>query len=248
MKKILKGNKPLVGVFDSGIGGLNFLKVCVQKLPQADYVYCADNKHVPYGNLPQERVWELVNGKVQKLIQLGCDVVVLACNTATAVCLERLRQNYSIPFVGIQPAIKQATAQYSHVAVLATCATVKSAPFQSLMARYGRGRALAFPCPQLAEEIERNIYDLGKINLSLLLPTVNPDAVVLGCTHYAFLSEPIAKYYNCPVFDGMLGTVNHLCTLLGITDHQPLNCPKITFVGGEFAKNNEIFAKITVEL
>jgi glutamate racemase len=150
--------------------------------------------------------------------------------------------------VGIQPAIKQATSLYSQVAVLATCATVKSASFQSLMARYGRGRALAFPCPQLAEEIERNIYNLGKINLSDLLPTTNPKAVVLGCTHYAFLKREIANYYNCPVFDGMLGTADHLCTLLGITDHQPQNCPKVTFIGGDSGKNNEIFAKITVEL
>jgi glutamate racemase len=246
MEDFILKRAPLVCMFDSGIGGLNLLDVCVRKLPDVNFVYLADNYHVPYGNLPKEQVFDLVDEKFQVMQSLGCDVAVIACNTVTALCIEQLRKKYPFPIVGMQPAIKEAAAHYRNILVLATCATAESPSFAALMQKYAEGRGRVVACHTLARDIEQNIDDLSRVSLSLHLPDCHPDAVVLGCTHYAFLKESIKNYYDCAVFDGMLGTADHLCTLLGTVDHIGGKNGKVDFMFGNFGKNNEIFRGLRV--
>lgn len=241
-KKDINARRPLVCLFDSGIGGVNLLIECVRRIPQADYMYFADNYNVPYGNLEEERIYELVFSVFEKIAAVHPDAAVVACNTVTANCVRSLRAKYSFPVLGVEPAVKQACEYGGNFLVLATEATCKSAAFSALISKYG-ARATIYPCRNLANIIEQNIFspDLEKIAFSL--PKGNFNSVVLGCTHYIFIEKYIKKLYNCKIFDGMAGTADHLQSVLGITDHFSSQTAKISFFCGNFAKNRAVFEK-----
>ncbi len=231
-------------VFDSGIGGLNLLAACVKKCPGCDFVYVADNYNMPYGSLPPERVRALVSEAFEGIAKLNPVAAVLACNTATALCISDLRARFSFPIIGIQPAIKQAVKEGGKCLVLATPATVASQSFSALCKKYGEGRTEVVACGGLAAYIEEHIFEYPRFELSSFLPICRPSGVVLGCTHYVFASHSIAQAYSCPVFDGILGTADHLRVLLGISQKFSLRKQKIAFLGGDFVKNEKIYVSI----
>ena len=146
-----------VCVFDSGIGGLNLLHACAVRCPGADFLYFADNFNMPYGELPAEKVRRFVFDAFKKIASFSPAAAVVACNTATALCIADLRAQYPCPVIGIQPAVKQAVERRGGCLVLATPATSASPSFARLCADYGKGRAQVLPCPGLAEYIERGI-------------------------------------------------------------------------------------------
>lgn len=242
--QIDKKNQP-VCVFDSGIGGLNLLKECAKKLPATDLVYVADNYNVPYGNLPHERIEQLAIAAFDRIEKLNPAAAVAACNTVTAECIKTLRERYSFPIIGIQPAVKPAQKVGGKCLVLATEATVKSASFKALLKECAPADTTVYPRPELARFIEQNIMFLPDSLPHGLLPDIKADSVVLGCTHYIFVKKHIESKYGCPVFDGVVGTVDHLVTILGKTDHQTDESRKITFIGGNFAKNSSVYSKIS---
>lgn len=192
------GAGPAVGVFDSGVGGLSVLRALRMALPHARFDYLADNAWAPYGERPAEalrdRVGHLVNGwRAQRPL----DLLVLACNTATAVAIDRLRQEHpDLPIVGIEPAVRPALAltRSGQVGVLATRATLQSARYQALreasLANAPAGRQVHDRAADgLAAAIERGdeteVLALCQRHLRALLdqaPSI--DTVVLGCTHY----------------------------------------------------------------
>ena len=108
----------------------------------------------------------------------------------------------------------------------------------------GQGRVRAAGCEGLAAYIESHICDYPDIDVSPLLPAASPCSVVLGCTHYAFAAKCIAEIYSVPVFDGILGTADHLRTLLEKEQNICLNNQKIEFLGGDFLKNAEIYSSL----
>ena len=233
-----------VCVFDSGIGGLNLLAACVGVCPDRSFVYFADNFNVPYGNLAPERIKELAFSAFEKIAALNPAAAVVACNTVTSVCITDLRAKYSFPIIGIQPAVKQAVAEKGECLVLATPATVGSASFRALCARSG-GNIAVHACPGLAEYIEEHVSDYPFIDVSPFLPPERPSAVVLGCTHYIFSADSIKKTYCCPIFDGILGTADHLGKILGNCHKNSFINQKIQFIGGDTAKNKAIFDLLT---
>lgn len=234
--------RPLVCLFDSGIGGLNLLGECVRRIPCADYVYVADNFNVPYGNHPPAEISRLVFSAFEKIGGLHPDAAVVACNTVTAGFIAALRARYPFPVVGVEPALKQACAHGGRYLVLATCSTCRSKSFSSLVKRYGNSAVVA-PCPSLAQEIENNIFSDDLNFLADGLPRGKFSSVVLGCTHYIFIKKAIEKKYGCPVFDGMAGTADHLAEILGISDHFCERAANIAFYGGNTAKNRAVFSK-----
>lgn len=231
---------PKVCFFDSGIGGLTLLYECVRILPDAEYIYFADNYNVPYGSLSESRLIEKADGVFRQIALLKPSAAVIACNTVTARCAGYLREKFKFPIIGIQPAVKPAAAAGS-CAVLATPSTAESAALKQLVERFGRGRTAVAPCPELASYIENNILNIESEKIKKLLPEIQADGVVLGCTHYSFVKKIIAKHYSCPVFDGNLGTAVHLRSLLGNFDHRLPKPPEITFIGGDEVKNREVF-------
>lgn len=242
--------------FDSGIGGLNLLYECACRAPQIDYFFISDNNNVPYGNKSAEEILRLTLAALDGIEGLNPAALVVGCNTVTARCIGELRRRFSFPVVGIQPAVKQAAKVGGRCLVLATEATVKSPSFVALVNKFSAPQTKVVACEQLADYIERNIYNLPYNLPDSLLPMEEVDSVVLGCTHYAFVKESIQRKYNCPVFDGMAGTADHFCDILGIADHfkPPAgifdHCQfkklKITFSKGDVVKNRHIFENLFV--
>ncbi|MCD8373278.1 MAG: aspartate/glutamate racemase family protein, partial [Clostridia bacterium] len=237
------GERPLITVFDSGIGGLNLLKECKEKIPQADFCYFADNFRVPYGNLPEKLIKKYVFEAFDKMADMRPDIAVVACNTVTSCCVGELRSRYSFPVAGVQPAVKQAAGRGGKFLVLATKATAESLSFKSLL-KGREGVDEVVKCEGLAADIEKNIFSLENVDVRSYLPEGRYSSVVLGCTHYVFISDKIKTFFGCPVFDGIAGTADHVREILGIFDHRENGRQKIEFIGGDFCKNEAVFKHI----
>lgn len=190
-------------MFDSGVGGLSVLREMVAGLPDEELVYVADTAHVPYGTKPPDLIRERAQAITRLLVErLHARVVVVACNTATTHAVDLLRRTFpDIPIVGMEPAIKPAAAasRSGRVGVLATGATLRGERFASLVQRYTDDvELLTQPCPGLVEQVESGDLD-GPVTMALLREYTAPmltrgaDTIVLGCTHYAFLREPLQQ-------------------------------------------------------
>lgn len=192
----------LIGVFDSGVGGLSVWREIRRCIPDAPLIYLADQAHVPYGPRPAHEIIQLTEACVRWLIERGCQVIVIACNTATAAALSHLRITFPhIPFVGMEPAVKPAVAltRSGVIGVLATHTTVKSERFASLVQRYAREvRVIERACPTWVALVERGEFDQPHAfaqvadDLHALLDQ-HVDTFVLGCTHFPFLASCIQK-------------------------------------------------------
>lgn len=254
MEKLTECAGGAVFVFDSGIGGLNLLCECALRVSGVRYYYVSDNANVPYGNKSADEIYRLTLQALDGIQKYNPAALVVACNTVTARCIDRLREKYGFPVIGIQPAVKQAAAVGGRCLVLATEATVESKAFSSLLSRFGDTEFVVDGCKDLARYIESNIFNLPQKLPSGLLPDEKVDSVVLGCTHYVYIERQIAEHYSCPVFDGIAGTADHFAEILGIvdhfdtfsgkTDHCALKQLKINFLVGDMVKNKQIFKKL----
>lgn len=185
-------------MFDSGVGGLSVLRAIRQAMPLADLVYVADSANAPYGERSDEFISQRSHEISRFLKAQEVDGIVVACNTATAIAVHGLRQALpELPIIGVEPGIKPGIAQSKNkrVGVLATPGTLASHKFKQLVARHGDEAVLVLqPCPGLAKEIE--LGELNRPELQVLitrycqpLKDAGVDTVVLGCTHYPFISE-----------------------------------------------------------
>lgn len=241
----MKEIKPLVCVFDSGIGGISLLYKCIKNLPYADYAYFADNYNMPYGRLNKKELIQRADKIFSEIAKKNPQAAVVACNTVTANCIDYLRDKYRFQIIGIQPAIKVGTKEGT-CAILATPATVGSESFKNLIANYGADSTEVIPCPNLATYIEKNIFSLTIEDLQNLLPKTNAQNIVLGCTHYALVENLFEQFYLRRIFDGIDGTVARLCKILGNLVHNVNFAPRIEFIGGNYLKNRDVF-KILVK-
>lgn len=185
-----------IGIFDSGVGGLSVLREVRHQLPYEDLIYIADQAHVPYGNRSREEVLGFSDGIVRYLIKNQTKLVIIACNTASAVALADLRLKYpSLPFVGMEPAVKPAAEETNTgvVGVLATPATFQGDLYTSTVERFAKGvKILQDTCPGLVNLIEAGRIESQETRDILqraLLPMLEEgvDEVVMGCTHYPFV-------------------------------------------------------------
>jgi glutamate racemase len=190
-----------IGVFDSGVGGLSVLRHIREVLPNERLIYVADSGHVPYGDKSREYIEERSLTISRFLRQQGADAIVIACNTASAAAAATLRSHFNIPIIAMEPAVKPAVAatRSGVVGVLATTGTLASARFAALLERYaGEVEILTQGCPGLVEQIE-----MGELNSPQTRALVEQytapllargaDTLILGCTHYPYLSALIAE-------------------------------------------------------
>jgi glutamate racemase len=190
----------VIGIFDSGVGGLSVLREIRRLLPAADLAYLADQARAPYGERSLKEVRSFAEGITDHLISLGSLPVVVACNTASAAALRHLRaRRPDRPFVGMEPAVKPAATLTASgiIGVLATQATFQGELFADLVARYGEGvEVLTRACPGVAARVEEAPDDPATADLlaGFALPLVEQgaDVIVLGCTHYSFLADSLA--------------------------------------------------------
>jgi glutamate racemase len=201
-KKRLLFNKGYIGMFDSGVGGVSIFQEVIKLLPNESVLYFADTQHCPYGEREPHEVAGFCNVITRFLLEMKCKLIVVACNTATAMSIDSLRREFpDIPFVGIEPAIKPAASK-SHsktVGVLATAGTFHGRLFQVTRERFASGvRVLTAVGTGLVELVETGRSDSPEAEILLrqyLTPMLDAgmDRLVLGCTHYAFLSETIRR-------------------------------------------------------
>lgn len=196
-----------IGIFDSGLGGLSVWKEIAKQLPHESLLYYADSAHCPYGPRSAEEIIELTSRITAYLLEHDCKLIVVACNTATAAAIQHLRQQYQVPFVGMEPAVKPAAlhTRSRHIAVLATAGTFKGKLYRETMQRYADG-------VQVHIQVGKGLVELveqGKLysdeTRQLLHTYLDPmlevgiDQLVLGCTHYPFLRPLIEEIVGVEV-------------------------------------------------
>jgi glutamate racemase len=190
---------PVVGVFDSGFGGLTVLRALLPRIPSAKYIYLGDTARLPYGAKSQATIARYAVESARFLEERGCEYLVIACNTATALALEDIRRAVNVPVLGvIEPgahAVKRTVAEAGgDVLVLATDATVQSHAYREACAAVGL-RATEVACPLLVPLVEEGWTDhpVTRIYLSEALTKCAPQAVLLGCTHYPLIAAAIEQ-------------------------------------------------------
>jgi len=190
-----------IGVFDSGIGGLSVLRHLQRELPNEDLIYVADSGYAPYGERPAAEVLQRAETISRFLLAQGAKLIVIACNTATAIAAAALRKRLPLPVVGVEPGLKPASNRTRNgvIAILATQGTLKSAKYDRLVNRYGQQvTVISQVCKGLADLVEQGALHTAETH-SLLQKYLAPimeqraDTIVLGCTHYPFLIPRIRQ-------------------------------------------------------
>ena len=196
---------PIIGVFDSGFGGLTVLRALLPLIPSAHYVYLGDTARLPYGSKSHDTIARYAVESARFLAERGAELLVIACNTATALAMPEIRAAVSIPVIGvIEPAVERAhqslqpSLRHSEVLVLATQATTQSHAYFEACERRGL-KAVEKACPLLVPLVEEGWTDhpvtreILRIYLSEALQDCAPSAVLLGCTHYPLISGAIEQ-------------------------------------------------------
>lgn len=228
--------KTKIGIFDSGIGGTTVLKQCIKENPNFEYIYYSDSKNNPYGEKTPEEIIYISDDIVSKLIKKGCNIIIIACNTASAVASTYLREKYpNIHIIAIEPAIKQAyinTKDNEYCLIMATPQTVKSDKFKKLYNTYHKHNFYILPCEGLANLIElRDSKKIKEYLLTHLSQYKNKvTSVVLGCTHYSLIKEQIKETLgDITFYDGAEGVSHQLKKLIQNNNIEESN-PKITWI------------------
>lgn len=194
-------NTDPIGIFDSGVGGLSIAQCIKQQLPHENLLYIADTLHAPYGEKSAEFIQHRVNEISLWLIEHNVKALVVACNTATVNAIDQLRENISIPVIGVEPAIKPAanSSKNNKVAILVTKATAENQRFLALVDCFkNKSDVFIQPCPGLVELIEQGKKNTVECEFMLrryLEPLIakGVDTIVLGCTHYPLVTALIQK-------------------------------------------------------
>jgi glutamate racemase len=194
-------NSAPIGVFDSGIGGLSVFRELTKVVPEESMIYVADSANAPYGTKSRRFITNRCRAISRFLVAQGCKLIVVACNTATGASISTLRREFSIPFIGVEPAVKPAAiaSKTGHVGILATAQTFKGEHFRRSIGLYAKSVNLHEAAGTgLVELIENGMIDSPESRRLLsqyLMPMVDQgiDQLVLGCTHYPFLIPVIRE-------------------------------------------------------
>jgi glutamate racemase len=197
----MKSNVFPIGVFDSGVGGTSIWKEITALLPNENTIYLSDSKNAPYGEKSKQTIIDLSIKNTEFLLQQNCKLIVVACNTATTNAIKILRDMYSVPFIGIEPAIKPAAlkTKTNTIGILATKGTLNSELFEKtantinkqIVIKEKIGKGLV----ELIEEGKIESKEITALLSSYILPMIDDkiDCLVLGCTHYPYLVPKIRE-------------------------------------------------------
>ncbi len=191
----------MIGIFDSGVGGLSVFREIRKLLPEEKYIYYSDNAHCPYGEKTKEYITERARRITEFLLERGAEIIVVACNTATAAAISSLREEYPIRFIGMEPAVKPAAkcTKTGVIGVLATAGTLKAEKYIDTREKWAQNVKIVEHIGQgFVELVEKGIVsgpEAEAVVSNSLKPLLDDgaDTIVLGCTHYPFLSDTIRK-------------------------------------------------------
>lgn len=191
----------MIGIFDSGVGGLSVFREIRKVLPEEKYIYFSDSAHCPYGEKTKEYIITRAREITRTLLDAGADIIVVACNTATAAAISVLRNEFPVDFIGMEPAVKPAamSTKTGVVGVLATAGTLKADKYLNTRGRFSENVKIVEHVGQgFVETVEKGVMtgseaeDIVRTSLRPLLDE-GADRIVLGCTHYPFLMDTIKK-------------------------------------------------------
>jgi glutamate racemase len=215
-----------IGIFDSGVGGITVLKEAQKQLPNENYIYYADTLHVPYGTKSKEEIKGYIFEAAGFLAQKGINMLVVACNTATSIAIKDLREKYSFPVIGMEPAVKPAVEKNGksrkRVLVTATPLTLKEEKFQNLVSKVDNEHIVdVLPLPGLVEFAESLVFEEKTVGgyLEKELSSFDLDeygTIVLGCTHFPLFKRVFKKILpsHVDIIDGNTGTVRHMKNIM----------------------------------
>ena len=194
-------NSEAIGMFDSGVGGTSIWKEVRKELPNESTIYLSDSANAPYGNKPAEAILALSIKNTEALLEQNCKLIVVACNTATTNAIDYLRNNYDVPFIGIEPAIKPAAlqTQSKSIGILATKGTLSSTLFHQTAAHFTQDVSVVEIIGEglvpLIEAGQLKSPELLDLLASYMAPMIaaNIDYLVLGCSHYPYLIPQLKK-------------------------------------------------------
>jgi len=253
-----------IGVFDSGYGGLTILKEFLNDLPGYDFIYLGDNARAPYGSRSFEVVYEYTLQAVKKLFEMGCPLVILACNTASAKALRNIQQN-DLPHIDpnrrvlgvIRPAV-ESIGEYTrngHVGILGTVGTVLSNSYPIELEKWSDGKVVKTTqeaCPIWVPLVENNETDspgtdyfVAKNINNLLTADPEIDSIILGCTHYPLLMPVIRKFVpeNVHLLEQGKLVSSKLVEYLYRHPEMEQRCSKFGIVKYYTTENEEVFEK-----
>ena len=202
-------------------------------LPEERYIYFSDNAHCPYGEKTKEYIIERARHITDFLLEQGADVIVIACNTATAAAIKTLRSEYPISFIGMEPAVKPAAAltRTGVVGVLATAGTLKAEKYRDTKGRHAEDVSVVEHIGQGFVELVESGATTGQKAEAIVMESLEPlldagaDTIVLGCTHYPFLAETISKVAasltpnrHVTIIDPAPAVARHLLEVMGKED------------------------------
>lgn len=229
----------MIGIFDSGVGGLSVFREILKVLPEQSYIYYSDNAHCPYGEKSREYIIERAREITRFMLEKGCEIIVVACNTATAAAISTLREEFPIRFIGMEPAIKPAahSTKTGVVGVLATAGTLKASKYLDTREKWAQNVQIVEHIGQGFVELVENGDTSGPsaentIRTSLIpLLEAGADTIVLGCTHYPFLIGTIEKVAreefpqrSVTIIDPAPAVARHLLEVMkeeGIAENSP---------------------------
>ena len=214
----------MIGIFDSGTGGLSVFREIYRLLPEERYIYYSDNANCPYGEKSREYIIDRARAITSFLIGQGAEIVVVACNTATAAAISTLREEFPICFIGMEPAVKpaaQATAT-GVVGVLATAGTLKATKYIDTREKWAHDVKIVEHIGKGFVELVENGTVIGEEAEAVVEKSIRPlidagaDTIVLGCTHYPFLSDTIRKVAGKPInlIDPAPAVAKHLLDIM----------------------------------
>lgn len=218
-----------IGVLDSGIGGLDVLYDIKKSFPYFDYIYYGDSINNPYGEKDENELFVIVNNIVEFLIKRKCRIIILACNTATISCKDKLQKTHpDTIFIGITPPIKKACKKnFKNILVLATPITINSKKIKNEIEKNKQNNQniILIPCYGLASAIEKNNkYEARTILKKLLTPYKESkiDCIILGCTHYPLVKDDIKELFNnVEIIDGNEKVIQKIKTSLKKINYIP---------------------------
>jgi glutamate racemase len=194
----------MIGIFDSGVGGISIYQSLVENIPHTKFVYYSDQGHFPYGEKSESQIQQYTRDITDFLIGKGAHMIVVACNSATISAIQYLRSVYSIPFIGTVPAIKPAASvtKTGKIAVLLTNAASNGCAYQELVSHWSEGvKVFSIQIPKVVHLVENNLMQLPDSQEYFFrilddLDKIGIDTLVLGCTHFIFLRQLILDHYG----------------------------------------------------
>lgn len=237
--------KGKIGIFDSGIGGATVLNEIIKILPNENYIYYSDSKNNPYGDKDESEIKKICDDIIKYLLNNDCKIIVIACNTASAIAAKFLRDKYkNIPIIAIEPAYKMVHdfAYDKSTLIMATKGTIESEKFNKLYNKYNNNKTYILECVGLAELIEREDYEeikkYLKENIEIYKGKV--ENVVLGCTHYPLIEKELQETLgDIKFFNGAERLAKHLKDVLIENNLMAENEGKIEFIDSQNLKYKE---------